>query len=139
MPYHIPRSVLECFDPETQEFSDDLSILYKRRKQIEASTEDDDKYELDAIIDEGDEVTETNTTRDKRKRRPKEKRLYRCPHDNTMKKYCAEHTPWYREYVADPPLNEPKFHKKFRRRFRMSYESYIKHLVEVKESPLFKQ
>lgn len=35
--------------------------------------------------------------------------------------------------------HEPKFHKKFRRRFRMSYESYLKHLIEVKESPLFKQ
>ena len=46
-------------------------------------------------------------------------------------------TQWYINYVSHPQVNNNRFRKKFRRRFRMSYDSYLEHLEDVKECPLF--
>ena len=34
-------------------------------------------------------------------------------------------TMWWRAYIASPPLDNRRFHKKFRRRFRMPYQQYL--------------
>ncbi|KAG7345430.1 DDE superfamily endonuclease [Nitzschia inconspicua] len=46
---------------------------------------------------------------------------------------------WYGMYVEHPQLDSPRFHKRFRRRFRMPYQAYKDHLEELKESPHFER
>ena len=142
IPHRIPKSSLECFDPVTGKFSHELYHLLKRQRQMEASI-----VQLQQIIGSCESIAdfETNDIADasqkngKRKRRRKEKRRYRCPLDGTLKAFGPYQTPWYHDYVETPSVDCDIFQAKFRLRFRMAYESFQKHLKEVKESALFQQ
>ena len=46
---------------------------------------------------------------------------------------------WYISYVVSPQLNDVRFIKKFRRRFRCSYDSFLKLLEMAKEEVLFQR
>lgn len=46
---------------------------------------------------------------------------------------------WYNIYVEHPNLERPRFHNRFRRRFRMPHASYLELLAKVTESPLFER
>ena len=48
-------------------------------------------------------------------------------------------TYWYLAYVASPDLSNPHFHRKFRLRFRMPYDSFLTLLDEVCASDMFHQ
>jgi hypothetical protein len=48
-------------------------------------------------------------------------------------------TPWYLFYVLFPSLEKPKFHKKFRHRFRLPYAQFKELLDDVKKDDHFKQ
>ena len=63
-------------------------------------------------------------------------RLYRDPSSGEIRPFGPRDTEWYRNYDEDP-VDTPCFRKKFRRRFRCSYVSYLKHVEEVKSSELF--
>ena len=68
---------------------------------------------------------------------PCEERLRRDA-DGHIRQFNAYDTDWYYRYVSNPDLEGKQFQRKFRRRFRCSYETFLKHLDEVKRSPLFK-
>jgi hypothetical protein len=53
IPYRIPQSSLECFDPAAGKFSHELYHLFRRQKQMEAST-----VELQQIIDSCQSIAE---------------------------------------------------------------------------------
>jgi hypothetical protein len=145
--HRIPQSPLECINPDTGEFDMDLFLLYRRRSELDESFE-----ELQAIIDndEDDDEDEYMNTNDangistprlkKNSRRVKERqeqRIYRCPIDGKIKALGPKNTPWFTEYIESPNIMSQKFQRKFRRRFRMSYTSFTKHLREVKGSHYF--
>ena len=46
---------------------------------------------------------------------------------------------WYIVYVTNPVLEDENFHKKFRLRFRVPYDSFIRLSQEMKRSTLFEQ
>jgi hypothetical protein len=138
----VPTSILECIHPDTGMFDADLFELYRQRSRAKDSYKIlqeiiDDDSDTD---DENDDVDRTKSLRNKRQRRPKERReqrLYRCPIDGQIKVLGPKSTFWYTSYVQNPNPASVKFQRKFRRRFRMSYDSYVKHLAEVKESDCF--
>lgn len=138
----IPKSRLECLDPTTGNIDPLLYTLFKRHNHMQQSND-----ELDIIInhcniladEETVEVAAIRKNRSKQKRVCYEKSLYRCPIDGTLKPYGPENTAWYHDYVSSPNVNCKKFKQKFHRRFRMSYYSYLKHLNDVKQDPLFKK
>ena len=145
--YRIPQSPLECIDPKTGEFDIDLFLLYRRRSELDESFD-----ELQAIIDDDDVEEEDNCKNneiDRKKSRSlmksyrgvkehREQRMYRCPIDGQIKPLGPRNTPWFTEYLESPNIASPKFQRKFRRRFRMPYASFTKHLVEVKGSHNFR-
>ena len=63
--------------------------------------------------------------------------MIRGPIDGNVRSAGCRDTEWYRRYVSDPALCDKKIHSKFRRRFRCSYESFTKHVEEIKSSDLF--
>ena len=44
---------------------------------------------------------------------------------------------WYKAYIETPNIDNPKFHKKFRLRFRMPHSSFVQLLEEIKHHELF--
>ena len=71
------------------------------------------------------------------KERTREQQIYRCPIDGQIKPLGPKSTAWYTNYILNPDTTSNKFQRKFRRCFQMSYESFKKHLGEVKESDFF--
>ena len=49
-----------------------------------------------------------------------------------------KHTLWFQQYVLSPKPECQRWHSKFRRRFRMPYESYLKLVQDCLDSPIFK-
>ena len=43
---------------------------------------------------------------------------------------------WYNYYIEHPDLDNPRFHKKFRRRFRMPYNEYRQLLLIAEAEPI---
>jgi hypothetical protein len=143
--HRVPQSPLECINPNTGEFDIDLFLLYRRRsefdesfEEFQATIEDDDDEDDDYDI--ANDSNCSNAPRRKKSHGVKERReqrIYRCPLDGKIKPLGPKNTPWFMEYVESPNITSPKFQRKFRRRFRMAYASFIKHLGEVKGSHYF--
>ena len=137
-----PQTLLESFDVETGEFDPQLYFIAKHYRRRRAAKRELEKINqnLNEIINEEDEETSViNSRRVRGRYERKDPPMYRCPVDGTLKVYRPENTPWFRDYVASPKTESRAFCKKFRRRFRMSYGSFLKHLTEVKEHPAFHQ
>ena len=76
--------------------------------------------------------------RKKVRHEPREERLIRDNTDGRLRKFGARDTNWFNQYVSNPPLKNKQFMRKFRRHFRCGYDTFLKHLEEVKSSELFK-
>ena len=57
--------------------------------------------------------------------------------NGVLKSLIPAETYWYKSYIVSPHLINPKFHLKFRRRFRVPYGTFQKLLKEVTDHPLF--
>ena len=68
----------------------------------------------------------------------KEPRLLLDPVTCQERPFRPRDTAWYHNHVSKPEPGNKKFDKKFCRRFRCSYRSFLKHVEEVKSSDLFK-
>ena len=128
------HSILQCFT-DNGAFDLDRYIELRRRKRAE---EVDDTIEncLTEALNEERTVRERCRSRvsDIRGQMPKKRDA-----DGNMIPINPQDTIWWRVYVASPPLNNRRFIKKFRRRFRMPYEQYLELLEDIQESPLFKR
>ena len=137
----IPNSRMGCWDPESGTI-DPYKAYLRRKKENEAELEEDELLEL--IIASEFLAAEEQMESDKEKQeRPYQKRaparqtaVYR-DQDGEIRALGPKQTEWYRLYVEEPNLENMQFRRKFRRRFRMSYVSFQKHLEEVKSSRLF--
>ena len=76
--------------------------------------------------------------RKKVRHEPREERLIRVNTDGWIRQFGARDTDWFNRYVSNPPLENKQFMRKFRSRFRCGYDTFLKHLEELKSSELFK-
>ena len=115
-------------------FSLDSYFKLRRKREIEKQ-EDDVFYETSIEF-----LTQSPEKRKRRRRASWERNLkmYRCPMDNKLKVCPLTETSWYQIYIENPDLDSDRFQKKFRRRFRMCYSSFRRHMEEVKQSHFFK-
>ncbi|KAL7545812.1 hypothetical protein ACHAWF_016511 [Thalassiosira exigua] len=139
-----PSSFSECYDDTNCRLDPDKYYLYRRAQAEEL--DNDDWLKLVAAcgayaqeeLDDKAYLPSKKVSGAKRKYTPPENRIYRDPADGSICKFGPRDTEWYRLYVDCPQLENTKFRSKFRRRFRCSYNSFQKHLEEVKKSDLFK-
>ena len=132
-----PRSYAECFDEDgyLDEVSYHLYQRHLRRMQ--------DDIELDELISGSDDEEEVS----KKRKRPQMKPRSECEShlplkildDGSVVTMKPHDTAWWATYVAFPKTDLNSFHKKFRRRFRMSYKSYLILLEMVKSHEMFSQ
>ncbi len=79
----------------------------------------------------------TSSPQRQRKYCPPTTHMCRDIDTGVMRKFTSRDSFWYIYYVKNPPLDTKKFHSKFRKRFRMSYDSYLKILQKIKLHELF--
>ena len=134
-----PSSVSQCFDPQTHTFS--FESYFKHRRKRETEKEEDDAFYESSLELLTQSLQKPIPYKGKRKRRTKRDRnikMYRCPIDNKLKVVPVTDTRWYQVYVASPEPDCDRFLRKFRKRFRMSYQSFLRHVHEARQCNLFK-
>jgi len=138
-----PRSLLDCFDEENCEIDPFRYYQYRKKRKKEASEQEFNQLLLLCRELANDEMKEAKKKKANGPRKKREEYLtvrqqYRDG-NGELKDFGPYQTAWYQQYVENPRVHQRRFHTKFRRRFRMSFESYQKHLAEVKDSDLFCQ
>lgn len=85
-----------------------------------------------------EETEQDAPQRKKRKKRKGEKGVIHYTDEEGVRRVLPPTMSlWYNLYIEHPSLDQPRFHKKFRRRFRMPYNSFLELLEIAKTSPLF--
>lgn len=131
-----PRSLIQCMNREGK-IDMQLYYLYNRRKRRIRNND-----ELDAIIKQcALEEKDTIKIKSTRKRTPRsclKRNLNFCrSSDGTLIPVGPTTSTWFNTYVQNPTLEDSKFHYLFRRRFRCSYDSFLKLYDLVKQDDLF--
>jgi hypothetical protein len=72
----------------------------------------------------------SNQSRKKNRKGARKGAVFYVADDGEQKVLPATASHWYKLYVSNPALNDKKFHKKFRLRFRMPYQQYLE-ILEV--------
>ena len=135
-------SLLDCFDEEGEVDMERFSHF--QRIQME---EFDDIDELVSDLEEEDEEEgddkrkrDAKTVASNRSKRSVKKRhtlLYRDT-DGSVKPLTWDKSIWYLNYIENPkPGEKNRWNEKFRKRFRMQYESFIELAMMAEASPKF--
>lgn len=86
--------------------------------------------------DENDDNRGETAPAEKKRRGPKGVIYYTNP-SGERQVLTPRMSLWFNIYVDSPNLDFSRFHKQFRRRFRLPYECFLELLDEAKKSPLF--
>ncbi|KAL7524074.1 hypothetical protein ACHAWF_000807, partial [Thalassiosira exigua] len=142
--WRAPSCLFECYDDDAARMDPYLFYLYKRKQKSVLVQDDYLKMVAMCEIIANEECKEhekqSHQFKQKRKREnsePHETRWYKDPIDGSLRQFGPWDTDWYRRYIESPAHHSKRFHRLFRRRFRCSYESFLKHVEEVKKSELF--
>ena len=132
-----PESLLECMNVDG---TIDVTkwYIYRRRQRVIQDEEDDEHDNLFPFppIQE----TVLATINQPRCRNGSRTSLNLVRNDNgDVETIGPRSSSWYISYIVSPQVNDVRFVKKFRRRFRCSYESFLKLLEMAKEELLFQR
>jgi hypothetical protein len=128
-PDNRPESLEECYKDGIL----DMNLL------VEHWDREDDESDafLKALRDDKSDSNDRRTPKHKRKRKRSARNVKFEAFDaqGNRIKADARYSSWHQWYVEPlftehPNLDKPKFHKKFRRRFRLPYQSFVE-LVEI--------
>ena len=126
---HRPQSILKCLSANGDgQGVDPVKYIQYRQRQ------DDEMAKLALYVRNGNkrqEAPEQDATQEppEKKRRDRKKSVLEYYYeDGKLSSVPPTESPWYIQYVRNPAFGN-KFHKKFRRRFRLPYKQY-KELVE---------
>lgn len=129
-----PSSLLRCFGSADGE-PDFAELASHVMKQADAAEDNllellcDDQRDQDDM-DEEEEVR----PKKRRKRRPI---LAKRNEEGELEVITPRESWWYTLYVECPNLHDERFHKKFRRRFRMPYEQFCQLVEDAVEEEWF--
>eukprot|EP00957_Ditylum_brightwellii_P184163 14027315-Ditylum_brightwellii.AAC.1 len=120
----------ECFNAETGKF-DLLKYAVYRRIQLKKRNKERDQLHK-SIAKHHHEEDQESTGKKKCAIKKKRRRSYGkisleyLDSDGNWKVLEPKNTLWYAMYILDPRVEDNKFKAKFRRRFRMKHESFLK-------------
>jgi hypothetical protein len=133
---------MQCPSSTTTDIVDLISTVWRRRRS--ANYDDDDVY-FDSFIDYARRcktcTTATGracTTTRKRPRRRSVRKRFSLKTINNLGQIVdltARNSIWWLNYVACVDMNDPKFLKIFRNRFRLPYQQYLELVAYAKTSP----
>lgn len=120
-----PTSLLDCVHEKTLQLVPELLLAYHDR------LDDDREREK---LEEAERAASGSPERKKKKQRRSPTHsnfMKRNPETGALERYLPEDSTWYSLYVAASPQTDAQ-HKKFRRRFRMPYQSYLNLLEDAR-------
>jgi hypothetical protein len=127
-----PTSLLEC--EENQDEDPD----FLRLQMYDREDDEQRRFVSSLLFPEDDSVKNKDNSEEsqpaKRRRSMKKNLFYKIDSDNKRIPITATQSSWYQLYVLSPNLDNQKFLKKFRLRFRLPYECYLELLDIVKEA-----
>jgi len=133
-------SLMQCFDDADEGRIDPMKYLLYVMSQHRELEERDNLIIIaacEAAAAAEAKSDEASAAPPRKRARRREPQVLREETIGEMQQMKYTDTYWYKNYVQSPNLTNNKFKKKFRRRFRCRYDSFQKHLKEVKEHPLF--
>jgi hypothetical protein len=135
-PNLMPRNLLDCVDLDGQINLESYWLFRRRRRQEQ--DEDDISELLSRCFMEAEQemVIDCSEPSNRRRRMKRDFLNYRNLHGEVVP-LTWEVSSWYTQYINSPNLESPKFHDKFRRRFRMPYATFVEFMDEVKQDPIF--
>ena len=107
---------------------------YFRKRMRENDNDFDEIAEL--LNDDGWGKNDPPTRKDKKKRM-RRIILARCTDDGVLEEIPPTDSMWYNLYIACPQVNDTRFHQKFRRRFRLPYNSFLEFVEDAREGNWF--
>ena len=138
-----PSSIAECYDDETGSL-DGEKYDEQRAKEDELEALDRALYEImyEKTEEEStvnDDSTRSSSTRTSRRTKRQKKSLAPYYFDDAGNRieYKPVDTLWYIQYVRSPMIEDAKFLRQFRRRFRIPYVELAGLVEEVLESGMF--
>ena len=126
------KSILDCFN--SQGYIDTSRYLQMCCDKL--SDDDFDKTSAELLNDQKYPDPQDENPKLPQKRR-KRFILARRKKDGELEAIPPTESMWYLLYVSCPFLNDPGFLKKFRRRFRIPYDSYIAFVEEARAKEWF--
>jgi hypothetical protein len=128
-----PSSIINCLEEDGSINAERYAAMLSRQDDIEAA----ESAWFDYLLVAEEDDTEPPKKRRKSKRSVKTLRPYYFDNDGNVVYLLPTQTFWYLMYVKSPPLCDKKFHHKFRRRFRMPYETYRSLLDRLEVCDIF--
>lgn len=131
-----PVSILQCVDTDGECVIDPVKYMQFRRVQEE------ERRRIASIVHHNNKRAlekELSAPPAKRSRNRGRAVLEYIDDDGIRQPLPPTKSTWYTLYVNNPALNNRRFRKKFRRRFRVPYQQYSELLDDVKQSGRFKR
>ena len=137
----VPEKLIHCFDQEGN-LDPDLLLLFKANAaRFLGDTLDEEISECLLMAEEEmlqqDQTTNETTGKNSSKRTCKKKYIYTRDATGAMVPMTSEISLWYAMYIVSPDLENAKFQKKFRWRFRLPYDSFLSLVEQMKGHELF--
>ena len=115
-------------------FDSQQFLLARKRAFANEELYSDDSRELISTEDYG--PNDPPSSKEKKKRR-KRIILARRTKDGELEKIPPTESMWYHAYIACPQTGDKRFENKFRRRFRIPYESFLEFVEDAREDDWF--
>ena len=135
----IPRSLINCKN-QNGKLDSQLYYLYTKRKRQIRRNEELDAMIQQCIFEANDNANvESSLSKAPRTERSCFRRniQYCRSSDGTLIEVTPRTSSWFCTYVQNPMIDDSKFHQRFRRRFRCSYNCFLRLLKLVQEDDMF--
>ena len=134
-----PQSVLECYGADGR-FDWDLYWLY-RRNELDDDDDDDFQDHTDAVSEcvrlADREMEELSNQQPPRRRSCKSNPMMMRSSDGTLVPMLPTNSSWYSLYVLNPDVDDEKWQRKFRLRFRLPHNKYLELLEKIRGHYMF--
>ena len=140
----VPASIIGCFDADTGELNVEKFIAFSRLQSFLAQERtraiiSHDNQQMENHNDDYDDVDDDmQAPQAKKTRRRKYVMARRVEVEGgELERIQPTESFWYTYYILEPLLDDERFMKKFRNRFRLPYDKYKELCEECRSSELF--
>jgi len=129
--------LLEDDDDDDVSFTDGMLEYLEKQKDLDGAN----SMVLEFLMTDEDQDASTSSqgSKSRKKCSVKARTPYYFNSNGEVVYLTPKKTAWYFCYVKHPPLGDPKFEAKFRRRFQMPYGEFTKLLVKVNANNSFRR
>ena len=135
----VPASIIGCFDADTGELNVEKFIAFSRLQSFLAQerTRAIISHDNQQMENHNDDVDDDMQAPQAKKTRRRKYVMARRVEGGELERIQPTESFWYTYYILEPLLDDERFMKKFRNRFRLPYDKYKELCEECRSSELF--